>query len=300
MKFKKYQHICLLNSKETEGILNGTVYVQPKIDGTNSSIWLGDDGEIHCGSRNRELSIEKDNQHFCTNFHNDERFKSFFNCNPNIRLYGEYLIPHSLRTYKSTAWNKFYVFDVIETENDSYLTPENYIPMLKEFNIDYIPVIAKLENPTFDDIKSYLDKNTWLIQEGLGIGEGIVIKNFDFFNIYGRKTWGKLISADYSNKVGTKERYKLQMDIIPTEVKIVEKYCTPSLVEKEYQKIINGEIQSKNIIASLLGCVYHSIIEENMWDIVNLYKNPTIDFKVLKKDIVTKIKEIKADLFVKE
>ena len=48
---------------ETDGIELGKVYVFPKIDGTNGSVWI-DDGIIKAGSRNRELTLDNDNAGF--------------------------------------------------------------------------------------------------------------------------------------------------------------------------------------------------------------------------------------------
>ena len=45
MNFTKYQHVERLGTTETDGILDGDVLVFPKIDGTNCSVWLGDDME---------------------------------------------------------------------------------------------------------------------------------------------------------------------------------------------------------------------------------------------------------------
>lgn len=39
MEFKKYQHVEKLSTSEVEGILNGTVYLFYKIDGTNGCIF---------------------------------------------------------------------------------------------------------------------------------------------------------------------------------------------------------------------------------------------------------------------
>ena len=50
MKYEKYQHICKLNDSETEGILNGTVYIFPKLDGSNATMYLNDNGELKVGS----------------------------------------------------------------------------------------------------------------------------------------------------------------------------------------------------------------------------------------------------------
>lgn len=51
----KYPKIHRLGSDENEGILFGKCFVQEKIDGANTSIWV-EGGEIKCGSRNNELS----------------------------------------------------------------------------------------------------------------------------------------------------------------------------------------------------------------------------------------------------
>ena len=65
MAFKKYTHIERLDSVDCEGLLsNETVYVTPKADGTNASVWL-EDGEIKCGSRKRVLTVGNDNAAFC-------------------------------------------------------------------------------------------------------------------------------------------------------------------------------------------------------------------------------------------
>jgi hypothetical protein len=63
MEYKKYQHIEKLGTHEVEGILNGEVHLTYKIDGTNSCVYLKND-ELAFGSRNRELSLDQDNQGF--------------------------------------------------------------------------------------------------------------------------------------------------------------------------------------------------------------------------------------------
>lgn len=57
-KFVKYLHVERLDNPNVEGILLGTCRIEPKVDGSNASVWMCD-GKICCGSRNRELSEEK-------------------------------------------------------------------------------------------------------------------------------------------------------------------------------------------------------------------------------------------------
>ena len=61
MQFKPYNKIHALHKEECEGILEGTCYIQEKVDGANASIWLGDDGEIYYGFRFCDLFLVNDN-----------------------------------------------------------------------------------------------------------------------------------------------------------------------------------------------------------------------------------------------
>jgi hypothetical protein len=57
-------HVERLGSDEVSGILHGECHVFPKIDGTNASVWVDESGELCAGSRNRQLTLEKDNAGF--------------------------------------------------------------------------------------------------------------------------------------------------------------------------------------------------------------------------------------------
>lgn len=46
MEFKKYQHVSRLGVSGTDGILNGECFIFPKIDGTNSQVYLNKIKEI--------------------------------------------------------------------------------------------------------------------------------------------------------------------------------------------------------------------------------------------------------------
>jgi hypothetical protein len=60
MEFKSYQHIERFGMTEVENIELGKCYIFPKIDGTNSSVWLDDESNIQAGSRNRVLTLDNE------------------------------------------------------------------------------------------------------------------------------------------------------------------------------------------------------------------------------------------------
>jgi len=290
MEFRKYQHVERFGSEETEGINNGLCYVFPKIDGTNAQLWM--DGGLCAGSRKRELSEDSDNAGFYVWAQKQENILSFFQSYPHLRLYGEWLVPHTLRTYNDDAWRKFYVFDVMN--GDDYLSYDEYKPILEKFNIEYIPLLAKIENPTHEELVELLDKNTYLIEEGKGVGEGIVIKNYAYKNKFGRTTWAKIVKSDFRNI--KKPNLKHGNDRI-IEKEIVEKYINETLVQKEYAKITNETGWSSKMIPRLLNTVYYCLIKEESWDFVKEYKNPVIDFKKLNFYSNERVKEIIPQLF---
>lgn len=298
MKFRKYQHIEKLNTRETNGIENGLCYIFPKIDGTNGSIW-SDGGEIKAGSRNRELTLDYDNAGFYEWVLKQENIKKFFENNPDCTLYGEWLVPHTLKTYREESWRKFYVFDIIK-ENGNYIPYEEYISTLTIFNIDFIPALCKINNPDISRLPELLEKNKYLIKDNAGIGEGIVIKNYDYKNRFGRITWAKIVANEFKDNHSKNTSFGVTEILQKSEIeeKIVNKFITESLIEKEYSKIITEENGwSSKYIQRLFGVIWYCLIKEEMWNILKEFGNQKIDFKRLNHLTVQKIKQVKIDLF---
>lgn len=219
---------------------------------------------------------------------------TFFAAHPDLRLYGEWLVPHSLKTYRSDAWRNFYVFDV--TSERGYLSYDEYSKILNEFDIEYIPPICKVVNPTYDRLIAQLDKNGYLIEDGKGIGEGIVIKNYDYRNKYGRIVWAKIVTNEFKAKHAKTQVTEVK-EAKMIEEEIVNKFVTQSLVEKELSKIENDGGWSSKHIPRLLNTVFYCLVKEEAWNIVKEFKNPTIDFKRLSFFTTNKIKELMPNVF---
>ena len=292
MNFAKYQHIERIGTDETEGIEHGMCYVFPKIDGSNGQLWW--DGALKAGSRNRELELNNDNQGFYNWAIQQTMFTEFFEKHPNLRLYGEWLVPHTLRTYDPGAWNNFYVFDVLN--EFEYLPYEVYKVLLDEFGINYIPPICKVANPTIERLTNQLEKNGYLIQDGKGTGEGVVIKRYDFRNKYGRVTWAKIVKNEFKEMHWKSDVTEVKEKKI-IELEIVNKFVNLTLVEKELAKIKAEIGWNSKQIPQLLNTVYYCLIKEESWNFIKEFKNPVIDFRKLQAETFKKVKELKPNLF---
>ncbi|QMW05299.1 RNA ligase family protein [Spirosoma foliorum] len=306
--FIGYQHLERFGTTEVAQIELGECYVFPKIDGTNASLWFRDEN-LQAGSRNRHLTLEKDNAGFFAWALEQPNLLEYFKCFPNHRLFGEWLVPHSLKTYRQNAWRRFYVFDVAIDKEESdllhegdsrlnYLHYEIYKPGLDEFGIDYIPPISKIRNANYEQLVDQLSKNVFLVDDGKGVGEGIVIKNYAFRNKYNRQTWAKIITSEF------KEQHAKVMGASSLEGKrlveeeIVEKYVTVALCEKVLAKIeLEAQGWSSKMIPRLLNTVFYDLVRENSWEFIKEHKNPSINFSTLHHLTIMKVKSSLPHLF---
>lgn len=305
--FLKYQHLERFGTTEVAQIELGECYIFPKLDGTNASVWL-ENGEIQAGSRNRHLTLEADNAGFYAWVKQQDNLLNYLQENPTHRLFGEWLVPHSLKTYRETAWRNFYVFDVavdkpeheVLHEGDSrviYLPYNEYQAGLEKHKINYIPPICKITNASYEQLVNQLCKNVFLIEDGKGAGEGIVIKNYDFRNKYGRCAFAKIVTSEF------KEQHAKVMggDVLAgkkmVEEEIAEKFVTTALCEKVYAKIENESGWSSKMIPRLLNMVYYDLVKEDCWEFVKAHKNPIINFNTLQHFTFRKVKEKLPQLF---
>lgn len=297
--FRKYMHIERFGNTEVNGIELGECLIFPKLDGTNASIYWDDDvNRIKSGARNRELTLQKDNAGFYKYVLEQNTLLELVENNRALTFYGEFLVPHSLKTYIDDAWKKFYIFDVYDNTHEKYLHYDYYTRVLDEYNIEYIRPLCKIVNATYEKLQKIMQENTYLIKDGEGCGEGIVLKNYNFENKYGRNCFAKMITNNFKekhikemgvNKVRCKEMIEQQ---------VVDEYINLHFVNKVYDKItLTEDGWTSKYIPRLLNTVYYDLVREELWDIVKKKKNPIINFKTLQSIITIKIKELKPELF---
>jgi len=295
--FKPYMHIERFGLDEVAGINVGTCYIFPKIDGTNASVWYN--GKLHAGSRKRELTLEKDNAgflDFVLSSPMEKRLLALFSDKPSWRLYGEWLVPHTLKTYREDAWKHFYVFDVFDDAREEYLPYYEYIEALQEYGVDFIPPIEIVDNPTEEHLVKLLSSNTFLIEDGKGSGEGIVVKRYGFKNNYGRTVWAKLVRNEFREKhINNFGLPRAQMS--PLEHKLAQEFVTEARLNKVLAKMRETGPFSRKRIPELFGRVWHEIITEEMWNILKSYGNVTINFRFFYSSTIEEVKRLLPEIF---
>lgn len=280
MEFKKYEKIHALHKEECEGILEGTCYIQEKVDGANASIWLGDDGEIHYGSRTRDLFLANDNFNgFGDWVRAHPRLKEFFANFPHIRLNGEWLVRHTIG-YRETSYKKFYLFDAEQCDGGMCMTTdiEQLYKIAKEYDIPTAHFHGKFENPTLELIKFFAGRSV------LGEkGEGVVVKNLSFRNKFGDVNFGKYVTQEFKEDNGVTFGGNNKFSDTYEEMYFTNKFVTLPRVEKTLHKLesMEGKLSEKHI-PRVMGMVFHDVMSEEANDMANHLAKSGADFNFKK------------------
>ena len=322
--FRKFDHVARSSHREVDGICDGTVHVFPKLDGTNGSVWAeqlssvvgGGTFEVKVGSRNRVLSEGRDNHGFRSYvmdplLETPTAIREFVITNPSLILYGEWLIPNSIKGYGDGAWRKFYVFDVYSRSRECYLEYDIYSNQLEEAGIDYIPAYV-MENPQVRELGDLAATSVYLMKPG-EFGEGIVVKNYAWRNFFGRQPWMKMLRPGFATKAKAPKG--------DVEVEIAEALVDGHLVEKEFAKGIGRltnsmgvefgqedchesaqaafvEEHRSKVIGILLAQVFNDVIDDGLTArSLKKFGYPTVNFRTLRSAVTRRVKELKPELF---
>lgn len=316
--FRKFDHVERLGHLETVGIEIGTVHVFSKIDGSNAVVWLGADGRIQCGSRNRQLGEGHDNHGFRGWLFGESTaaaaLRAVVSQRPGFVFYGEWLVPHTIRTYREDSWRRFFVFDVFDVAAGRYVPYDVYSAWLVDTGADFLKPLVVLQDPSSAQLMDLLSADRTLLRDGAPGTEGIVCKNYGWMNRFQRQPWAKLVNA---HAMGESRATPIpRIGGTNSEDAIAAKYVTEHLVAKTRAKLVadlankNGidlmradatllvESQFRNrLIPALLGTVFSELIREEMWSIVKEGKDPRVDFGLLRRATILRTKELAADLF---
>ncbi len=284
----KYQHVVRLTNDETDGLLDGEVIIQTKIDGANLTVAYDNEGHI-IASRNTTKSVYGEPKEgfrgavqYCLGH------SGLMALSKQYILRGEWLVRHSMN-YPKEYMQHFYVFDVQHYEDHSYLHPDEYIPLLIHHGIHHIPILARLSNPTMDELVKLSEGPD---EFGAEQKEGIVIKRYDFVNKYGRVQWGKIVHETFQVKNKLAFKPKNSDDIT---IKFASETVSEQLVLKVIAKIksedSNNDITIKKM-SQILGLVWHDVFTEELWDFVKKNKVKEFSFYSAKKLVDTATREL--------
>lgn len=305
----KFLHVVRLNEIPDLLTSNGDKYVFPKLDGTNATVWADNEGVIHAGSRNRELSMDKDNAGFYKHIMESDTMVpicQFCIDNPFMVVCGEWL-GGKAGHIKSYLNKEFYVFDVklatignSETEKHfGYLPYNSYSKALAKYGYQYIipplRVYRDGENVTVEDIASIADENHFNLPDDV-IGEGVVVKNYSYLSRFGNYEEGKIVREEFKERKGQKSSKSIAENS-NIEQAIVDDLVSSSDIQKCINKLsdILGEEFSKSnskMVGMVMEMAFSDLLSEEACVIAKKYGKYPIVLNDVKKFVYAKARSV--------
>ena len=197
----------------------------------------------------------------------------------------------------------FYLYDVYSHDLEVMIVnPEDIRDWATTFGIPSVPVFQTLINPTIEDIDTFVGETYLAVTRG----EGVVLKNPDFINRFGRHAYAKRVCEKFSE---VKPKIKVSRDDVAQA--IVDKFITEARVNKIIAGIANGkETQgmihgdeavkpSMRWIGELLGRHWKDLWDEEIHAIIKFVRNDSFKISEVKKLHDIKVKKIFQDIMDK-
>lgn len=226
-----YPSVYALGHKAIDGILDGQIVIEEKIDGSQFSFGVFG-GEIRCRSKGKVQDLDAPDQMFTAAMVTVRRLAPMLRDGWTYR--GEYLRTphHNALTYGRIPDSNIILFD-INTGNEHYLSPDDKAIEAARIGLEMVPMVTMGDGADFslDAFKEMLSRESCL---GGTTVEGVVIKNYGKFTEEKKAMMGKFVSEDFKEVHKRTWAKPSRRDILTT---IREQYRTPARWTKAVQHL---------------------------------------------------------------
>lgn len=268
MEQKKYHSIVRYGHISTREVLNrgDQIIIQEKVDGANASFAVVD-GELKCWSRNRELSMSNTLEGFYVwakqNIEVDKLLEG-------VVYFGEWTAQHKV-VYEGYA-KQFFLYDIYNLHLEEYVSFSMVRDEAKRLGLNLIPVFFEGEFESFEQLMSYVGRTELNGKLGQEVsGEGIVVKNVDYRDSFGKQMFVKLVVDKFAEVQMQKAPKDPKKKFTPEELKVRECITSPR-VEKQLFKMIEEGLLERDygvedmgkILKHISPLVAEDILKEEM------------------------------------
>ena len=248
---KHYIDIERFKTKNHDMFIAGEhIVIEEKVDGANASFTYDQEkDEVIAFSRKQELSFSNTLRGYWDWVQTlDKNIIKEITLNGRFIIFGEWLVSHTVE-YDKERYNKFYMFDVWDRENNCYLSfiqtcnvYSRISERINDNNFQFVPVLYVGDFTNWEDIKQYV--GTTKIQAS-PCGEGIVIKSIENSN---KPKYTKIVSEQFSEVHEKKSQKEVSPEALKKyeeDLEIVSSIVTERRVQKIVEKLVDeGTIPS--------------------------------------------------------
>jgi len=261
MKLPSYVSIYNFGHRAVANLLVGPVYVQEKVDGSQFSFGVGEDGTVMTRSKGSEVFLETADKLFKGAVEYVHSIKD--KLTPGYVYRGEVLCrpKHNTLAYDRVPRHNVVLFD-INTGEECYMAYSDILNEAAKLDLEVVPLIYHGIVESADQLKAFLETQSFLGGQKV---EGVVVKpvNYDQFGTDHKALMGKYVSEAFKEIHGGEWRKNN-----PTQNGVIDaialQYKTPARWEKSIQHLRDaGELtDSPQDIGKLMKAVNVDVLKE--------------------------------------
>lgn len=263
-EIKKYTDVVRYGKSNTVGVIQegDFITITEKMDGANASFTYDEDNNngVSCYSRNQPL----DEGNRLSGFYNwvlDNITSIKEQLNPKYRYIGEWLVQHKVH-YKEEIYKNFYLFSIWDEETEKYLSDDVVLSEAKRLGLKTVEYFYIGNFISYEHIVSFIGKSNTTKEKDTG--EGVVVKNCNYFDRYGNQVFVKLVSDKFAEV--QKQKLPKNPNMEDKEVAIIKSVVTKARVEKIMLKLVDEDILTRDDFAI-----------ESMGKLLNLLKSRVLE-----------------------
>lgn len=278
-EIKKYTDIIRYGKSSTQGVIKegDIISITEKIDGANASFTYDVDNPLGVSCYSRRLPLTNDNT--LRGFYgwvSDNIVPIKEKLNPRYRYIGEWLVSHKIQ-YQEDRYNQFYMFSIWDEETEQYLSDDIVISEAERLGLKTVEYFYRGEFISYEHMSSFIGKSN--MTKVPNMGEGIVVKNSNYFDNFGKQVFVKLVSEKFAEV--QKQKLPKNPNINEKEVAIIKSILTKPRVEKLMLKLVDEGLMNKD-----------DFVIENMGKLLKLLGNRVLEDMIKEeKDTLANIEE---------
>lgn len=261
MKLHSYPSIFNFGHKMVANLLDGPVYVQEKVDGSQFSFGLDEEGNVLTRSKGAELFLETADKLFKGAVEYVHSIKD--RLTPGFTYRGEVLCrpKHNTLAYDRVPRHNVVLFD-INNGDESYLVYDDVVFEANRLDLETVPLLYAGMIESADKLRSFLETQSFLGGQKV---EGVVVKpvGYGLFGLDKKALMGKFVSEAFKeiHHGEWRKNNPSQSDVLE---KVALMYKTPARWNKSVQHLREaGQIEdSPRDIGKILAEIQTDVLKE--------------------------------------
>lgn len=194
ISFNSYSKIYAMGHRAVQNLLAGSVIIEEKVDGSQFSFGLDEEGELHFRSKGAVMLADAPEKMFAKGVEFVKSIKT--RLIPGWTYRGEYLAKpkHNALAYDRVPHGHIILFD-IATGREAYMSREGKEAEAQRLGMEIVPLLFK-GFITLDMFRKLLDTTSVLGGQKI---EGVVVKpaDYDVFDVDKKVLMGKFVSEAF-------------------------------------------------------------------------------------------------------